>query len=65
MQKLNTKPQEVIFIDDKKANIEAAKSIGIHGIVFDRNTIEQEVEKLLRLSDINHWLSKNDNLNKK
>lgn len=65
LQKLNTKPQEVIFIDDKKANIEAAKSIGIHGIVFDRNTIEQEVEKLLRHSDINHWLSKNDNLNKK
>lgn len=65
LQKLNAKPQEVIFIDDKQTNVEAAKLIGIHGIVFDRNTIEQKVEKVLKYNNINHWLSKHDNLNKK
>ena len=65
LQKLNVKPQEVIFIDDKSANVEAAKLIGIHGIVFERNTIAQKVEKVLKYNNINHWLSKNDNLNKK
>lgn len=45
--KLNAKPEEVIFIDDKPKNVNAAKSIGIHGIVFDRKTIAQEIAQLL------------------
>ncbi len=43
LQNLNAKPQEVVFIDDKLTNVEAAKSIGIHGIVFERNTIEKDI----------------------
>ena len=50
LQKLQAKPQEVIFIDDKKTNTEVAKSIDIHSIVFDRNTIEQEVGKVINIS---------------
>lgn len=47
LQKLGAKPQEVIFIDDKKKNIEAAKSLGILGIVFNRNTLKEDILKLI------------------
>jgi len=50
LQKLNAKPQEVVFIDDKPTNVEAAQSISIHGIVFERNTIEQDVAKTINNS---------------
>ena len=48
LQKLNALPEEVIFVDDKLKNVEAAKSIGIHGIVFDKNTIAQEIAGKLK-----------------
>lgn len=47
LHKLNAQPEEAIFIDDKIENVEAAKSIGIHGVVFDRKTIEKEINKIL------------------
>lgn len=33
-QKYNLKAEQLIFIDDKKANVESAQSIGMHGIQF-------------------------------
>ncbi|HEV2339244.1 MAG TPA: HAD family phosphatase [Patescibacteria group bacterium] len=34
LQKLNMEPREVLFVDDKKENVEAARDIGMHGITF-------------------------------
>lgn len=36
----NLKPQECLFLDDLKANIDAAKKFGMHGIVFNDNLSE-------------------------
>lgn len=43
--KLNT--QECIFIDDKKVNVLVAKSIGMHGIVYDdADAVREQLKKL-------------------
>ena len=34
IQKHNLKPEQIIFIDDKLVNVQAAQSIGIHAIHF-------------------------------
>ena len=47
IQKLKAQPQEILFIDDKPQNIEAAQELGINGIVFNKDTIVQEVQKFL------------------
>lgn len=47
LQKLNAKSEEVLFIDDLQKNIDAAQALGIHGIVYHRESIAQEVKKRL------------------
>jgi putative hydrolase of the HAD superfamily len=47
LKKMNAKPEETVFIDDSEHNVEAAKAVGIHGIVF-RNA-EELKEKLADL----------------
>lgn len=34
IQKYNLKPEQCIFIDDKNTNVQAAQSVGMHGIQF-------------------------------
>ena len=43
IEKLNCKPNEVIFIDDKEKNVIGAKSLGINGIVYKNNEIREKV----------------------
>ena len=43
IEKLNCKPNEIIFIDDKEKNVIGAKSLGINGIVYKSNEIREKV----------------------
>lgn len=48
LNKYNLKAEECIFIDDIKANIEAANKIGINGILFDTiSNVKEKVEKII------------------
>lgn len=49
-KKLGIKFEEMIFIDDKIQNVEAAKSLGVHSIVFNPETIVQDINKVLSIS---------------
>lgn len=49
LQKLSAAPEEVIFVDDKADNTAAAESVGIHGIVFRRQTIFSAIHNLTAL----------------
>jgi len=47
LQKYNLQPHHVIFIDDKLINVEAAQSVGIHGIQFKNSQqLRNELKKL-------------------
>jgi len=49
LKKLDVKPQEAIFVDDKKEFIKIAKSLGMHGIVYyNPSQLKQEIEKLIQ-----------------
>lgn len=37
LKRLNIKPKESVFIDDRKENVRGAMKIGIHGILFRNN----------------------------
>jgi putative hydrolase of the HAD superfamily len=46
LEKLGTRPQEALFIDDKPVNVEAANALGMKGVVF--STVEKLREGLMR-----------------
>lgn len=37
-ERLAVAPEEVVFIDDLRANVEAARELGMHGVVFNGET---------------------------
>ncbi len=43
IEKLGCHPKEILFIDDKEKNVKAAISLGINGIVYNRETIINDV----------------------
>lgn len=42
LEKFGVKPEETLFIDDLKENIEGAKKCGIDGLVFEGNAFDAE-----------------------
>ncbi len=47
LKRLNIKPEEAIFIDDKHENVHGAEKLGINGIIFKSN--KQTVKDLAKL----------------
>jgi putative hydrolase of the HAD superfamily len=44
---LNLKPQETVFLDDRESNVEGARRLGMHGIVFSTAAeLATEIDKL-------------------
>ena len=50
-RRLNCRFDEMIFVDDKEKNVQSAKNLGINGIVFNRNTIKSDCEKIIKKSN--------------
>lgn len=48
LSRLEVEPQEAIFLDDRQKNVEAALSIGMHGLLF--------TETQQAIQDIKHYL---------
>lgn len=47
LMKLRTKPEDTLFIDDRKENIRGAKSLGIQAILFNNiNQLRESLESL-------------------
>lgn len=52
LKRLNTSAGEVLFLDDKAANIAGAESVGIHGVLFDDlKNVSRIVERLYELGE--------------
>lgn len=41
----------LLFIDDKAKNIEAAQKLGIHGIIYNRNTLLDDIKSVLQAEE--------------
>ena len=47
--RVGCKPQEAVFIDDRRRNVEAARELGIQGVLYEsREQVLGELEKILR-----------------
>lgn len=48
LEATNTTPQDAIFVDDKFENVFAARSLGLHGVLFDNTAnVSQKLRDLL------------------
>lgn len=52
LKKFKINPKEAIFVDNKKKNIDAAKKIGLRGVLFDKLDIGLVYNVLVESSDI-------------
>lgn len=48
LERYGLHPDETLFIDDRRANIEAAEAMGIHGFLFDSHDPEGACESIRR-----------------
>lgn len=46
------KPENILFIDDSKDNIEAARSLGWNGIVFDTKKPKESTQLILKMIEL-------------
>lgn len=46
LKRFNLTPEECLFIDDKRENIEAAKKCGLNGYVFDYNKFDELLKEI-------------------
>lgn len=53
-QTYHLKPQECVFIDDRPENVEAAKAVGMQGIVFagDYASVEERLQKMAERNEV-------------
>ncbi len=47
LRRYHLDPHQCLFVDDKRANVEAAKKCGIDGIIFTKKTFPDELKKYL------------------
>ena len=48
LKRLNVRPEEAVFIDDTASHVEAARTLGIHGIIFSNaDGLERDLKNLL------------------
>lgn len=55
---------EMLFVDDKPQNVAAAKELGIHGIVYNKDTIIQDITAFLAKENNNTILLPQTNRNR-
>ncbi len=49
LERLDVAPEEAVFIDDYPGHVKAARSLGLHGILFTTSeALESELDRLLR-----------------
>lgn len=60
LARLGVQPEEAIFIDDKERNVEAARLLGMHGVVY-KNTAQTIVDVQTILSPA-HTIYEQDNI---
>lgn len=48
LQRYELKAEEILYLDDRAENIRQAEQMGIHGIVFTKETCIAEAEKMLK-----------------
>ena len=54
-QKLGVEFNQIIFIDDKEKNVLSAQNLGIHGIVYKKETIIANINSLLSTPKYNQY----------
>ena len=48
LKRLNVRPKEAVFIDDTASHVEAARKLGIHGIIFSNaDGLKRDLKRLL------------------
>ncbi|MGH9615709.1 MAG: HAD-IA family hydrolase, partial [Acidobacteriaceae bacterium] len=53
LRELDVRPEEALFIDDRLENVEGARALGLHALLFhDAHTLEADLRKDKALADL-------------